>query len=63
MQEGRCVASKGKKERKTRGGAKTFSELAGPLTRAYGCPSGHRERAHPASSAAIKLPFPTAGTL
>jgi len=56
VQEGRCVASKGKKERKTRG-AKTFSELAGPLTSAYGCLSGHRERAHPASSAAIKLPF------
>ena len=48
----------GKKERRTRG-VKTFSELARPLTGAYVCLSRHRVQAHPASSAAIKLPFPT----
>jgi len=56
VQEGRCEASKGKKERKTRG-VKTLSER--PLTSAYVYLSGHRVRAHPVSSAAIKLPFPT----
>jgi len=45
------------KERKTKG-VKTFSELARPLTGAYVYLCGHRVRAHPASSAAIKLPFP-----
>ena len=49
---------KGKKERKPRG-VKTFSELVRPLTSAYVYLSGHRARAHPASSAAIKPPFPT----
>jgi len=58
VQEGRCEASKGGKERKTRG-VKTFSELAPPMTSAYVYLSGHTVRAHPASSAAIKLPFPT----
>jgi len=36
-----------------------ISELARPLTSAYVFPRGHRVRAHSASSAAIKLPFPT----
>jgi len=52
------VSSRGEKERRTRG-VNFFSELARPLTSAYVCLSGHRVRAHPASSAAIKLPFPT----
>ena len=34
-------------------GLKTFRELARPLTSAYVCLRGHRERAHPAPSAAI----------
>ena len=38
---------------------KTFLELARPLTSANVCLSGHRARAHPASSAPIKLLFPT----
>jgi len=42
-------------------GVKTFSELACPLTSLYVCLCGHRVRAHPASSAAIKPPFPTIG--
>jgi len=46
------------KEGKTRG-EKTFSELARPLTGACVYLSGHRVRAHPASTVAIKLPFPT----
>jgi len=37
---------------------KTFSVLARPLTSACGCLCRHRVRAHPASSAAIKRPFP-----
>ena len=57
--EGRCEERKGVKERKTRW-LKTFLELARPLTNsACMCLSGHRGRAHPASSAAIKRPFPT----
>ena len=40
------------KEGKT-SGVKTFGELARPLTSAYVCLCGHRERAHPAPSAAI----------
>jgi len=56
VQEGRCVARKGEKERKT-SGVKTFSELAHPLASAYVCPCGHRERAHPAPSAAINCYF------
>jgi len=46
------------KEGKT-SGVKTFSELARPLTSGYVFLCGHRARARPASSAAIKLPFPT----
>ena len=52
------MSSRGEKERRTRG-VKKISELARPLTSAYVYLSGHRVRAHPASSAAIKLPFPT----
>jgi len=44
------------KEGKT-SGVKTFSELARPLASAYVCPYGHRERAHPAPSAAINCYF------
>jgi len=56
VQEGRCVARKGEKERKT-SGVKTLSELARPLASAYVCPCGHRERAHPAPSAAVNCYF------
>jgi len=58
VQEGRCEGRKGVKERKT-SGLKPFSELARPLTSAYVWLCGRRVRAHPASSAAIKLPSPT----
>ena len=47
-----------RRKEKTRG-VKTFSEPARPRTSAYVCLGRHRVRAHPASSAAIKLPFPT----
>ena len=55
--EGVKRAKERRKEKQ--GGVKTFSELACPLTSAYVCLCGHGVRAHPASSAAIKLPFPT----
>jgi len=58
VQEERCEERKGEKERKT-SGVKTFSELACPLTSACVCLCGRGVRAHPASSVAIKLPFPT----
>ena len=54
--EERC---RGKKNKWS--GVKTFSELARLLTSAYVCLCGHRVQAHPASSAAIKLRFPTPG--
>ena len=50
------LRGEGVKGRKT-SGVKTFSELAGPLASAYVCPCGHRERAHPAPSAAINCYF------
>jgi len=37
-------------------GVKKNSELERPPTSGYVCLSGHRVRAHPASSTAIKLP-------
>jgi len=49
---------KGVKKRKT-SEVKFFSVLARPLTSAYVCLCGHKVRPHLASSAGIKLPFPT----
>ena len=50
------LRGEGMKEGKT-SGVKTFLELARPLTSAYVCLCGHRERAHPAPSAAINRYF------
>jgi len=46
------------KERKI-SGVKRISVLARPLTSAYVCLCGPKVRPHPASSAGIKLLFPT----